>query len=189
MNFGKKHRREPLELQLTAMIDIFTMIVIFLVMGTVIGVADVTVPKGAKLPKSSSVESLDAAPQVIFNTQDTPNGKITTTIELKAFSAEMKAFPPIAVEDFRPRMDDGKNAKIEDLKVALRKTISRLSSEQRKGGVLLNVVADQATSYRDLYDVVKVFREAGFESLLFVASGDKKLGKGDKDAASAGASK
>ncbi len=176
MEFSKKHRREPMELQLTAMIDIFTMIVIFLVMGTVIGVADVSVPLNTKLPKSSSVEALDAAPQVVFNVQTDSTGSKKTFIEVKALSSDLSTMPQLEIGDFRVKAEVG-NPKVDELKRLLSKAIEKLSPEQRKGGVLLNIVADQATPYRDLFDVIKVFRESGFQSLLFVAAGDPKLGK------------
>lgn len=170
-NFQRKTRRQPLELQLTAMIDIFTMIVIFLVMGTVIGVSEVSVPPNLKLPKSFSVEALDSAPQLIVD-RKTDGPQPETVIRLKSLSAETAELEPIPLEDFRPAVSASK-PRILDLKAKLKERLAKLTPEQRAGGVLLNVVADKATPYADLFDVIKVFREAGFESLLFVATGEK----------------
>src|SRR3954463_3161754 len=61
----KKHRRHPIELQLTAMIDIFAMLIIFLIKGTVFGAVDVVIPEGLLLPLSSSKETVEPAQQVI----------------------------------------------------------------------------------------------------------------------------
>ena len=60
----KRKHREPLELQLTAMIDIFSMMVIFLIFGTVIGAAEMVFPSEVKPPLSRSKESTESAPQV-----------------------------------------------------------------------------------------------------------------------------
>ena len=46
--------------------------------------------------------------------------------------------------------------------------------EKRKASVeSLNFVADQDTSYQDIFDVLAVFRESGFNTVLFVATGGK----------------
>jgi biopolymer transport protein ExbD len=171
MNFSPRHRREPMELQLTAMIDIFTMIVIFLVMGTVIGVADVSMPPKTNLPKSLSAEALDAAPQVLISSRKESS---SPSVELRALSAKFPKSEKISIEEFRSDKA-AQSLAITELKSKIRNHINGLTPEQRKGGVLLNVIADEESTYQDIYDVVAVFRGAGFESLLFVATGDPKI--------------
>jgi hypothetical protein len=84
--FPKRQKKPPLELQLTAMIDVFSMIVIFLIFGTVFGAADITVPAGMRIPQSISKEGLEAAPKVMIER----DGVTTTLIAGK-----------IALNDFR----------------------------------------------------------------------------------------
>lgn len=38
--------------------------------------------------------------------------------------------------------------------------------------MLLNVVADGGTAYKNIFNVVKAFRSSGFESILFVTIGE-----------------
>ena len=66
-DFIKMKRREPMSLQLTAMIDIFSMIVIFLIMGTAFGTSDVILPKDFLLPHSNSKEDAETAPQLVIS--------------------------------------------------------------------------------------------------------------------------
>jgi len=37
----------------------------------------------------------------------------------------------------------------------------------------INVISDRATSYKVVYNVVKVLRLSGFQSMLFVAEGEQ----------------
>ena len=75
----------------------------------------------------------------------------------------------LPLEIFRPApVPDPRLLKLkQDLKIFVQK----LAPEARSSGVLLNVMADRQTPYRDIFDTVRVFRETGFETLLFVATG------------------
>ena len=160
----RKHRREGMELQLTAMIDIFTMIVIFLIKGTVMGASDMAVPSDMKLPKSYSHENVESAPQVVISVNE---------VKILSLGSGRENLPAVPLKDFKT---SGSVASIEKLKEPLKAYIGQLTSAQRSGGVLLNVIADKKTPYADIFDVVKVFRQAGFESLLFIATGEKLPG-------------
>lgn len=154
----RKHRRKPLELQLTAMIDIFSMIVIFLILGTVFGAAEIILPKDLALPKSVSKEGLESAPRLVIQ-----RDRVTTSISDET----------LGVEIFR-----GEGASNHSSVIAVKDKIkkyfaSRPASEKGKSAYL-NVIADAETPYRDIFDVIKVFREAGFDTLLFVATGEGK---------------
>jgi len=159
--FRRRHRKEGMELQLTAMIDIFTMIVIFLVMGSVIGVAEVAVPEGMKLPKSFSVEGVDTAPQLIIGRDQ--------SVQLRNLSVGYPLSDRLKVTDFS---DPNGSAGREQLRVEIEK-VTRNPENSGKAQIL-NILADRNVSYREVFDVIQFFRRAGFESLLFVASGEKK---------------
>jgi biopolymer transport protein ExbD len=156
----KRPRRRIFDLQLTSMIDIFSIVVIFLIKGAVFGVSDVTIPNGLHLPLSVSKESLDTAPQVTIS-----SGQVS-------FSVSKEVIPVSAFKSNDP------NEFISSLRKSIGLFIRKVPAKERAGGVMLNVVADQSTPYEQVYDVVKLFREEGFESVLFIASAEekKKLG-------------
>lgn len=159
MFFAKKPRRAVMELQLTAMIDIFTMIVIFLIKGTVMGAAELEIPEKTQIPRSFSSESLESAPQVLITEKE---------VRLTNFFKDNNPQDPVAMSDFKLGREV-ESPKVGALKNRIKDQISKLTPEERQGGVLLSVIADQKTPYSDVFNVVRVFREAGFETLLFVA--------------------
>jgi biopolymer transport protein ExbD len=159
--FKRRHRREAMELQLTAMIDIFTLIVIFLVMGSVLGVAEVAIPEGMKLPKSRTIEGIDTAPQLIIRKD--------LIVQLKGLSLDFPSSAEVPVADFLTK--EGINPEVEKITAEI---IKYAKPESLKGKQsILNVLADKDVKYKDVFDVIQFFRKAGFESLLFVATGDK----------------
>ena len=155
--FDRKARKQPIELQLTALIDVMSMLVIFLIKGTVFGASDMLVPNDMKLPESVSRESAESAPQVIISKSKVSVSFSKETYDLSAF-----------------RDNGGPTG----LRKQLKAYVAALPAVARTSGVLLNVVADKLTPYKDVFDTVKVFREAGFETLLFVATVPGKAEKG-----------
>lgn len=151
--FEGVHRKDPSQPQLTAMIDVFSIIIIFLVAGTVFGTSSVWLPKNINLPRSFSKESIVTAPQLTLTREG-----VRTTFSTKIY-----------------RTDDFARANPEVLaqvKNEAEEFIKNLRPESKALGVLLNVVADKDTSYRSLFDVISVYREAGFQSLLFISQGE-----------------
>jgi biopolymer transport protein ExbD len=151
--FTRRHRRPLFELQLTAMIDIFSMIVIFLIKGTVFGNTDASVPDSIKLPQSISKEMTEAAPQVTITKDSVWVSNHTTPLPLSLF-----------LETEQPRA-------ISDLKNEMKSYLAKLAPSVKARGVFLNIVADKDAPYRDVFRTLKVFRESGFETMLFVATG------------------
>jgi biopolymer transport protein ExbD len=144
----RRKRREPLELQLTAMIDIFAMLVIFLLKGTYFGAVEVQIPKEMTLPESVSKESVETSPKVVIAESEV--------------SVPFLAPDPVRIED------------VESLKPSLKKYVTALPKDSGPIATTLSVIADKAISYKKIYDVVKVFREAGFGNVLFIASGSNE---------------
>lgn len=159
MFFAKKPRRAALELQLTAMIDIFTMIVIFLIKGTVMGAAELDIPKETQIPRSFSAESLETSPQLLITKDE---------VRVSNLSKDATPIPSVKLSEFKLGRDV-EAASVKNLKATLKTELSKLTAKEREGGILLSVITDQKTPYADVFDVVRVFREAGFETLLFVA--------------------
>ncbi len=154
----RRHRKEPLELQLTAMIDIFSMIVIFLIFGTVFGAADIVVPGSIKVPKSVSKEGAESAPRLVLDANEVMFSGSGEKAPLSWFKGQ----------------DEDSRAKADAFKGRIREYVAKLPESAKGSGVLLNVIADQDTPYEDVFSVIRVFREAGFQSLLFVATGEGK---------------
>ena len=159
--FKKKKSRELLVLQLTAMIDIFALLVIFLIKGTVMSESDVTVPQNIKLPTSISKESIESAPNIVIS-------KEGVLVSIWHESFELDLFRSAHADDPRTQT----------LRTRLKEYAGKLTEATRSKGVLLNVLADQTTSYRDVFDSIKLFRECGFDTLLFVTTADPKRGGG-----------
>lgn len=148
---GKKGK--TIVLNLTSMIDICAILIIFLVMGTVIGQEDVLTPDGLKFPRSFNKDILETAPQVaIFKGE----------IEIKFLNRKM------SLADFlNDQGDIGKRVRTE-----IKKYVEDMPQRVKTSGVLLNYIADSQTPYSTVFDTTKVFRENGFESILFVAEGN-----------------
>jgi|GEM_PF-721167 len=154
--FVKKHSRRPLELQLTAMIDIFSMIVIFLILGSVFGAAEVVFPPDLTLPKSISKEGVETAPRVVIQ-----QGRVTTSLNQDIF--ELKTFRELSLNG-----DSSLKSLIKEIHAHLKKG----PTDSKASGAMLNIIADTETPYQDIFDVIRFFREQGFETLLFVATGE-----------------
>ncbi|MCM2280051.1 MAG: biopolymer transporter ExbD [Oligoflexia bacterium] len=150
----RRHRREGLELQLTAMIDIFSMIVIFLIFGTVFGAAELVIPSGMSMPRSISKEGVESAPRVVIGKDYVQASFLKENIPLATFKGEQAR----TLASFRDAAKD---------------YVKSLPKDAKGSGALLNVIADQETPYEDIFGVVRVFRESGFEAMLFVALGEE----------------
>lgn len=147
-----KNKNKIIVLNLTSLIDICAILIIFLVMGTVIGQEEVTVPPEFKFPKSLNKEILENAPQVIiFNDE----------IEFKFLN---KKFP---INTFRGK--DPREAK--KISAEVKQYIETIPVKVRGAGILLNLVADRHIPYSIIYDLSKFLRQSGFQSILFVAEG------------------
>lgn len=139
-------------LNLTSMIDICAILIIFLVMGTVIGQEDLLVPLGLKFPKSSNKEILENAPQVIiFNNE----------VDIKFLGKKL----PMTV------IQGGDSSQKTALVKELQAYVNEIPDKLKASGVLLNLVADGHVPYNIIFDTSKFFRESGFQSILFVAEG------------------
>lgn len=151
MFFAKRRRREIVALNVVALIDISSLIIIFLIMGSVFGESSVNIPNGMAIPKSVSKETVENAPSLTI-----ADNEVRTTFGVS----------PISIESFRKQSDD-----LKGYRASLKQFVDSIPPEGRQSGVLINVIADKATPYSDIFDVVKVFRESGFQSMLFIAQG------------------
>lgn len=149
-------RRGDFELPLTPMIDLFSMILIFLVLTTTFGAADMNVPEGLFLPSSHSKESPESAPQVAIWKGQAKASFLEEALPVKLL------------------LEAGHEAEVAAYRQKVSAFVAALPGAARQSGVLLNVLADKETPYREVFAISKFYREAGFESLLFAAQGEAK---------------
>src|SRR4051812_48819760 len=95
--FEKSNRPEIVEPQLAAMVDVFSILIIFLIAGTVMGTTAVILPPGIIPPHSISKESMLTAPQLTVHQSQVRLGFSNETFPLSSFigdsdSNELKRF-------------------------------------------------------------------------------------------------
>jgi biopolymer transport protein ExbD len=148
---GDKKRKMVMQLQLAPMIDVFVLIIVFLLKGTILEESAIVLPPGVELAQSQSKETSQLAPQVIIS-RDTVTFKM---IE--------KSRP---VEDFSKDDFSARDPIVEEFKNFL------LINKNVEGTNLVNIIGDANTNYKIIYNVVKLLRVSGFQSMLFVAEGE-----------------
>jgi biopolymer transport protein ExbD len=147
---GKK--KGIIVLNLTSLIDISAIIIIFLVMGTVFGESSFEPPADMKFPKSFNKEMIENAPQITIT---------DTLVEVPFIHRQIEL----------ANILEDRQEKLKVVKVELKKHVAAIPVEVKGSGVLLNVLADKKTPYKTIYEVSSFFRDAGFDSMLFVAEG------------------
>lgn len=153
---SRKYPRSIKPLQLTALIDVFSIIVIFLVLSSIFGVSDVKLPKGLFLPLSGSRESSVSAPSLSIQNALVEFGPLSESLPLDIFVSD----------------EEEKIQKKAEVVQKLTAYIKKIPPEAKSSGVLLNVIADRDLVYGKIYDVLSVFRLAGFDTLMFVATAE-----------------
>lgn len=160
--FPKKKKRALAGLQLAPLIDIFVLIIIFLIKGTVMSNASVTPPADLVPPKSQSPEGLEPAGQVYVSSKEVYFSMVNEKISLSEFSKQLES-------NTAGKMT-GAAAQITQ---KLRSYIQSIPEKEKKSGILMNFLADTSTDYKTVFEIAKYCRELGFQNILFVAQGDK----------------
>lgn len=150
---SKSKKSRLLTLQLAPMIDVFTLIIVFLLKGAVFTTNNVEVPNDINPPTSISKETAEVAPQVYISLKQVRFPMINKTISKQNFLE-----------------DDGLRQNIRE---ELKKYYSKMDIVAKQAAINLNIVADVGVKYSYLFEVVKVAREAGYNSMLFVALGEQ----------------
>ncbi len=148
-----KTNHEPPELPIAPMIDIFSMILIFLVLGSVFGSAEIKVPADVKLPKSMSQETPLLAPEVYLS----KNRLNADFVGSSLAKAEIMVANSSARAVFKNK---------------IKKYLENTPLEIKTGHKPINLVADSDTPYEVVFAVVRLLREAGFENVLFLSNFD-----------------
>jgi biopolymer transport protein ExbD len=148
---GDKKRVHIVTLQLAPMIDVFVLIIVFLIKGTIMEESAIVKPEDVKMAQSISKETSESAPQVIITPDKVEFKMVNVTKPIKAFKED----------DFNLR---------DPIFAAFKKYLSETKNVESANHV--NVISDRATPYKTVYHVIKILRISGFQSLLFVAEGE-----------------
>jgi biopolymer transport protein ExbD len=151
--FTKKKERVPFELNLNSLADIVSILVIYLIVTTVFGASDISLPKDFRLPTSLSKEQMEVAPQILVH-----NGMVTFSKTKKSISVASLIGGGSSAEDY-----------LGHLRAAIKDHKKVMGDAQ----LLLSFVADSRTEYGHVYPIIRALRQAGFETVIFVAAGEE----------------
>ncbi len=150
---AQRKKQQPVELQLTTLVDVVSILILYLVVSTVFGISNLVLPTELKLPESLSKEQMDATPQLLVH-----GGQIT-------FSESKRQIDVLSFV--------GEGAQSEAY-------INHLRSEARKHKktigdrpLLLSLIADSRTKYGTIFPIVAKVKRAGFDTVIFVAEGER----------------
>ena len=145
MRTRNRQRPEP---QLAALIDVLAILIIFLVAGTVMGTSSLQIPENLKLPKSLSREALETAASVAIT-----NDRILFSYRNQGYDLTQVLSP--AANQEQERFRTNLSAYLADTKTNVINYVQ--------------LIADQATPYSRIYDVVSFLRKSGIESVMFIS--------------------
>lgn len=154
MKFEKKHRREHTEPQLAAMIDVFSILIIFLIAGTTMDSSILNIPADLFLAETSSKSSSINAPQATLK-----DGILVIN-----FINEEVAITEI----------ENESIKIKNIGVKLKDYLTKVEKDNKKKNTQLqllqsiNLLADKSTPYKDIFTTMKYFRGYGFQNTILV---------------------
>ncbi len=147
---NRKIRRKVQEPQLAAMVDVFSLLIVFLVLGTVFNSASLALPEYVHLPISMSKQIIEVSHQVIITDQEVNFNFINKKVS----------------------MDIVREVSGDPKEIELKNAISIFVKQQPADAPLvLNVLADQQVSYKSIYDVIKYCRAVGFKTVSFITTG------------------
>ena len=162
--FPVRKKRIPAVMQLAPLIDIFVLIIIFLIKGTALNGANINPPFELKPAKTMSSESVAPSEQVYISNE-------------KIFFSQLAQ--QVSADELIEYLRDPQGQKGEVLRTVEQKirtlTAAQDSSDNKMQdqNKLVSIVADAGTKYRLVYELSRFCRQAGFQNILFVAEGGK----------------
>lgn len=151
--FEKPKKRKLAALQLAPLIDIFVLIIVFLVKGTVLGGSNITMPPDLKPAQSKSAENMEIAPEVYLTKEKIYFKFIEDELSLAQFESANFEDPQLLTK--------------------IQSFLENLPEKQKNLSTLVNMVADKDSDYLYVFELTKFLRVAGFQNVLYVAEGDK----------------
>jgi biopolymer transport protein ExbD len=148
---GNIKRKGIVQLQLAPMIDIFVLIIVFLLKGTILQESSIVLPEDLKLAQSISRESSQVAPEVIITKNRVQFKMVDKNLPLSDFSIDGVDPRSSIYAEFKKFLEENRDV---------------------EGVDHVNVISDSSISYKEIFNVVKTLRIAGFQSMLFVAESE-----------------
>ncbi len=146
-------RRYPLQLQLAPMIDIFVLIIVFLLKSTIVADVSIVFPGEMHPPMSKSKESLETFPEVVITETDVVVSMIGETLSLN----DLEKIPAEKMIELKSKVDN--YVKSKDEKV-------------RSSAMHVNLITYRGNNYKNVFSSVKFLRKIGFQSVAFIAEGE-----------------
>jgi|JI10StandDraft_1071094.scaffolds.fasta_scaffold50175_3 biopolymer transport protein ExbD len=146
-------RRFPLQLQLAPMIDIFVLIIVFLLKSTIVADVSIVFPREMHPPMSKSKDSLETFPEVVVTETELIVGVIHENINL----ADLEKLGEDRMTDLKNKVEQ--YAKAKDEKV-------------RSQATHVNLITFRGNNYKNVFSSVKFLRKIGFQSVAFIAEGE-----------------
>ncbi len=163
---GKRGKREIIDLDITSLLDILVIMLVFLLKSYNSSGIVLNVPKGVKLPVSSSSEisstgvNIQVSPSIIW-VDDT---KIVTVKDIKKFPSR--------------KLDHGKRRIIPLYNELVRikqkiKQVEKSSSAAKKFSGVANLIIDKSVKYSFIKKIMYTCAEAGYQKYKFVVLGEE----------------
>ena len=131
-------------LQLAPIIDVFIIIIIFFILGSFSNGVAIEVPSLLKLPTSDLAEKVDISPEVVL---------FKEKVHFK-FIEEDLAFSAIRNNEM--------------LVNKIKNYLQKLDARLKLNGTSVNLIIDEQTDFKSVYDISIFLRQLGFENLSFI---------------------
>lgn len=146
-------RRYPIRLQLAPMIDIFVLIIVFLLKSTIVADVSIVFPREMHPPLSKSKEGLETYPEVVV----TETEIIVSMIEETWNIADLGKFS---------------DERLTELKAKVENYIKSKDEKVRSSAMHVNLITNRENNYKNVFAAVKFLRRIGFQSVAFIAEGE-----------------
>ena len=150
----QKEKREIAGLQLAPIIDVFIVIIIFLVLGSFSKGVVVELPNPFQLAKSIDDETVEFAYEVFLNEKK---------INFKFLKKELSISEFFSDEMTRNIISE-----------SIKSSITKSQSQKKINPTNLNFVIDQATNYGPIFDLSEFLRANGFENISYITEKEYK---------------
>ena len=146
-------RRYPLSLQLAPMIDIFVLIIVFLLKSTIVADVSIVFPREMNPPLSRSKESLETFPEVVVTETELILGMVQENLNIK----DLEKLGPDRIDEIKTKVEYYVKTKDENTRVQ---------------AVHVNLISNRENNYKNVFASVKFLRKIGFQSVNFIAEGE-----------------
>ncbi len=146
-------RKYPLTLQLAPMIDIFFLIIVFLLKATIVADVSIVFPREMHPPMSRSKETLETFPEVVVTETELIVGIIHENLNLS-------------------EVDKLSEDRVNEIKGKVEQYVKSKDEKVRSQATHVNLITYRGNNYKNIFASVKFLRKIGFQSVAFIAEGE-----------------